>query len=291
MKYSKLTKKAVVTALVAVVGITGTALAFPNFQSKQINYDVNLVVKGSPYNVQTLGLKPFLTSDGYTYLSIRSLSDLGLLNINWDGSTRTVTVDENKAQNDEMIRLANENAALKIENAKLKEEKAKAETKKAEDDKKKAEEKKKEESRNKLRDVDSRDRRDLERDLRDELDRRIRIRSDYGNPSYDVSVSLNRDNVKVVLTDNDTLDADTWNKIVDGRDGDYLADSYDSAFRDYIFDPINSQLKKYTNYDIDISVNATYNNGSQEIASGSYRESTGRYAPTYVNVYKKKTDK
>ena len=121
-------KKIAVVAMASVIGVTSFSFGAGLFQNKKVSYAINMVANGSPYIVQNQALKPFATDDGYTYLSVRSLSELGLVDIDWNGPTKTVTVSAKQTEdpvqvaqlNQRIAQLTNENILLKKENEELK---------------------------------------------------------------------------------------------------------------------------------------------------------------------------
>lgn len=275
-------KKIFVTTLAGVIGATSLAFGTSVFQNKKVNYAINLIANGSPYTVQAQALKPFTTDDGYTYLSVRSLSELGLVDINYAPSTKTVTVNakqsvipsEVEALNQRIAQLTNENAILKLENTQLK-EKLSSNSKDSSGSSSNSSKK----SDKLLNDLSSSERRELQRDIARNL-QRVRLRSsDYGRSSYEADVTISRDRIKITLTDTDRLNVERWNELVRGKRASYLEDDYYDSIKDNVIDVVRDSVRNYYNYDIEVSVQATKDDSGknlQEIISANYRESSDK---------------
>ncbi len=281
-------KKIALVALATVVGVTSLAFADTVFQNKKVNYAINLLANGTPYMVQNAALRPFTTDDGYTYLSVRSLSELGLVDINYNNATRTVTVNAKEtvvpgqveALNQKIALLTNENMLLKKENEQLK---SNSSSKNSNSSKKSSGDKL-------LKDLSSSERRDLEKDIQKEL-RHVKLKMGaYGNSTYEADVSISRGDIKIVLTDNSKLDEEEWNNLFkNSRDQERLEEDVEETVKDNVIDVARDFLKDYYNYDIEVSIRASKDNSEsklQEIASGSYREKKDKFSIS-VSKYKK----
>lgn len=278
-------KKIMITTLAGVIGATSLAFGTGVFQTKKVNYAINLIANGSPYNVQAQALKPFTTDDGYTYLSVRSLSELGLVDINYAPSTKTVTVNakqsvvpgEVEALNQRIAQLTNENAILKLENTQLKEKLSNSSANSGSSNNSSSNSSKK--SSKLLNDLNSTDRRELQRDIARDL-QRVRLSSgDYGRSSYEADVNISRDRIQITLTDRDRLDVERWNTIVRGKRVSYLEDDLYDSIKENVISVVKDAVREYYNYDIEVSVQASKDdsgNGLQEIISASYRESNDK---------------
>ena len=108
-------KKIAVVAMASVIGVTSFSFGAGLFQNKKVSYAINMVANGSPYIVQNQALKPFATDDGYTYLSVRSLSELGLVDIDWNGPTKTVTVSAKQTEDPVQVAQLNQRIARSLE--------------------------------------------------------------------------------------------------------------------------------------------------------------------------------
>ncbi|MDO4792862.1 MAG: hypothetical protein Q3993_01675 [Filifactor alocis] len=273
-------KHIVATMLIGVVGATSVAFGATVFQNKKVNYAINLIANGTPYTVQTQALKPFTTDDGYTYLSVRSLSELGLVDINYSAATKTVTVNpkqvikpgEVQALNDRILMLTNENERYRIENEKLKQQLSNKGSSSSSSSSSSGD--------RHLKDLDSGDRRTLERDIARDLQRVKLSTDDYGRSIYEGDVSINRDRVRVTLSDTSRLDVQKWNDIVKGRRVSYFEDDMYEALESEVLDVVKDYLKGYYNYEITITVQASKddnNNNLQDIVDASYKENGNKF--------------
>lgn len=276
-------KKIFVTTLAGVIGATSLAFGTSVFQNKKVNYAINLIANGSPYTVQAQALKPFTTDDGYTYLSVRSLSELGLVDINYAPSTKTVTVNakqsavpgEIETLNQRIAQLTNENAILKLENTQLKEKLSSS----SRDSSNSSSSNSSRKSDKVLNDLSSSERRELQRDIARDLQRVRLSSSDYGRSSYEADVTISRDRIKITLTDTDRLNVERWNELVRGKRASYLEDDYYDSIKDNVIDVVRDSVRNYYNYDIEVSVQATKDDSGknlQEIISANYRESSDK---------------
>lgn len=274
-------KHIIATALIGVVGATSVVFGATVFQNKKVNYAINLIANGSPYVVQTQALKPFTTDDGYTYLSVRSLSELGLVDINYSSATKTVTVNpketvkpgEVQALNDRILMLTNENERYRIENEKLKQQLSNKNSSSSSSSSSSSGDKL-------LKDLGSGDRRTLERDIARDLQRVKLSTDDYGRSIYEGDVSINRDRVRVTLSDTSRLDVQKWNDIVKGRRVAYFEDDMYETLESEVLDVVKDYLKGYYNYEISITVQASKddnNNNLQDIVDASYKENGNKF--------------
>lgn len=284
-------KKIAVVAMASVIGVTSFSFGAGLFQNKKVSYAINMVANGSPYIVQNQALKPFATDDGYTYLSVRSLSELGLVDIDWNGPTKTVTVSAKQTEdpvqvaqlNQRIAQLTNENILLKKENEELK---AKTSSGKSSDSSNK---KNKKSSGNELlKDMSSSDRRSLERDISSDL-KNVKISTrEYSNRlTFDPDVRISGNRVKLTLTAREKLDAGEWNDIIKGRRGSYLEEEFSDEAKDNVISVVKDLLKNYYDYEIEVSFQASKtdsNKDMKEIATANYRESSDRYK-CYISKY------
>ena len=284
-------KKIAVVAMASVIGVTSFSFGAGLFQNKKVSYAINMVANGSPYIVQNQALKPFATDDGYTYLSVRSLSELGLVDIDWNGPTKTVTVSAKQTEdpvqvaqlNQRIAQLTNENILLKKENEELK---AKISSGKSSDSSNK---KNKKSSGNELlKDMSSSDRRSLERDIsRDLKNVKISTREYSSRFTFDPDVRISGNRVKLTLTAREKLDAGEWNDIIKGRRMSYLEEEFSDEAKDNVISVVKDLLKNYYDYEIEVSFQASKtdsNKDMKEIATANYRESSDRYK-CYISKY------
>lgn len=284
-------KKIAVVAMASVIGVTSFSFGAGLFQNKKVSYAINMVANGSPYIVQNQALKPFATDDGYTYLSVRSLSELGLVDIDWNGPTKTVTVSAKQTEdpvqvaqlNQRIAQLTNENILLKKENEELK---AKTSSGKSSDSSNK---KNKKSSGNELlKDMSSSDRRSLERDISSDLKNvKISTREYSSRFTFDPDVRISGNRVKLTLTAREQLDAGKWNDVLKGRNGSYLEEEFSDEAKDNVISVVKDLLKNYYDYEIEVSFQASKtdsNKDMKEIATANYRESSDRYK-CYISKY------
>ena len=284
-------KKIAVVAMASVIGVTSFSFGEGLFQNKKVSYAINMVANGSPYIVQNQALKPFATDDGYTYLSVRSLSELGLVDIDWNGPTKTVTVSAKQTEDPVQVaqlkqrieQLTNENILLKKENEELK---AKTSSGKSSDSSNK---KNKKSSGNELlKDMSSSDRRSLERDISSDLKNvKISTREYSSRFTFDPDVRISGNRVKLTLTAREKLDAGEWNDIIKGRRMSYLEEEFSDEAKDNVISVVKDLLKNYYDYEIEVSFQASKtdsNKDMKEIATANYRESSDRYK-CYISKY------
>lgn len=280
-------KKIMITTLACFIGATSLAFGTGVFQTKKVNYAINLIANGSPYNVQVQALKPFTTDDGYTYLSVRSLSELGLVDINYAPSTKTVTVNakqsvvpgEVEALNQRIAQLTNENAILKLENTQLKEKLSNSSSNSGKSSSNSSSSNSSKKASKLLNDLNSADRRELQRDISRDLQRVRLVSSDYGRSSYEADVNISRDRIQITLTDRDRLDVERWNAIVRGKRVSYLEDDLYDSIKENVISVVKDAVREYYNYDIEVSVQASKDDsgkGLQEIITANYRESNDK---------------
>lgn len=280
-------KKIAVVAMASVIGVTSFSFGAGLFQNKKVSYAINMVANGSPYIVQNQALKPFATDDGYTYLSVRSLSELGLVDIDWNGPTKTVTVSAKQTEdpvqvaqlNQRIAQLTNENILLKKENEELK---SKTSSGKSNGSSKKSS------GTELLKDMSSSDRRSLERDISSDLKNvKISTREYSSRFTFDPDVRISGNRVKLTLTAREKLDAGEWNDIIKGRRMSYLEEEFSDEAKDNVISVVKDLLKNYYDYEIDVTFQASKTDSSKDmkdIATANYRESSDRYK-CYISKY------
>ncbi len=283
MKFEKIA----VVAMAAVIGVTSFSFGAGLFQNKKVSYAINMIANGAPYTVQNQALKPFATDDGYTYLSVRSLSELGLVDISWDGPTKTVTVRAKQTEdpvavaqlNQRVVQLTNENIILKRENEALKSKTSSGKSSSSSG---------KSSGTELLKDISSGDRRTLERDISSDL-KNVKISTrEYSNRlTFDPDVRISGNRVKLTLTAREQLDSVEWNDVLKGRRSSYLEEEFSDEAKDNVISVVKDSLKKYYDYEIEVSFQASKtdsNKDMKEIATASYRESSDRYK-CYISKY------
>ena len=91
MKKTKERAKGFVFGVLFMALLTPIVLAAnPGGVMREVFYDVNLVVNGTPWNPPA-DMMPFI-SDGRTFLPVRGIAELLDVPVDWDGATRTVFV-------------------------------------------------------------------------------------------------------------------------------------------------------------------------------------------------------
>lgn len=257
----KFNKKFMSGALAALLLSSSLVMAAPATRNLVANYGVTLNVNGSNFTVSDDSMRPFLTQDGRTYVSIAALGQMGIATVNYIPASKTVQIKGSaadatglqaqvNAQTAENSRLLNENNQLK---AKIKE----LEGKKEEEAKKG----------DKLSDLSSSDRRSIERDLSSEI-RSLRANSNFERGQrFDGDISIGTRDVTFNLypySGNYTAnDIKAWNDLVNDRNKvSRLEEDYED-FMDEVQRLVASYLKGYSDYNVYVSIYS-----DQEMKSG-----------------------
>ena len=271
----KFNKKFMAGSLAALLAVSSFAIAAPATKNLVANYGVTLNVNGSNFTVTDANMRPFVTQDGRTYVSIAALSQMGIATVNYVPASKTVQIKGgDQAQ---MNAIMAENARLLLENTQLKAKVKELEDKTPSKDNSNT---------TKLSDINPSDRRTLERDLNDEI-RDMRPYTDFNRSQrLDGSVSIGRSDVTFNLypysSDYGSDEIKLWNDLVGGRNADLLEDDYED-FMDDVVKITADILKGYGDYNVSLKIYSGKDmKSSQLMVTGDYSYSRDR-TTVYVN--------
>ena len=274
----KFNKKFMAGSLAALLAVSSFAIAAPATKNLVANYGVTLNVNGSNFTVTDANMRPFVTQDGRTYVSIAALSQMGIATVNYVPASKTVQIKGGGAADQAQINAQMaENARLLLENTQLKAKVKELEDKTPSKDNSNT---------TKLSDLSSTDRRTFERDLNDEI-RDMRPYTDFNRSQrLDGSVSIGRSDVTFNLyphgSDYTADDIKNWNNLVGGRDVDRLEDDYED-FMDDIVKITANILKGYGDYNVSVNIYSGKDmKSTQLMVDGDYSYSRDR-TTVYVN--------
>ena len=274
----KFNKKFMAGSLAALLAVSSIAVAAPATKNLVANYGVTLNVNGSNFTVTDANMRPFVTQDGRTYVSIAALSQMGIATVNYVPASKTVQIKGGgTADQAQMNAIMAENARLLLENTQLKAKVKELEDKTPSKDNSNT---------TKLSDLSSTDRRTLERDLNNGI-RDMRPYTDFNRSQrLDGSVSIGRSDVTFNLypygSDYTTDDIKNWNDLVSGRNADRLEDDYED-FMDDLVKVTADILKGYSDYNVSVKIYSSKDMRSgQLMVNGDYSSSRDR-TTVYVN--------
>lgn len=216
-------------------------------------YGVTLNVNGSMFTVDDSTMRPFITSDGRTYVSIAALQKMNIASVSFDRNMKMVTVNSNaitggtsnaqmqaqiNAQVAEISRLQNENNQLKAELAKKNDTNTNTST-------------------SEFSKLTSSERRSLARDIDREL-RSVRASTKFfRSQKFSSSTEITSKNVVISLYQDyqlSTEDLKTWNDLATGRRASELEDEYSDFLKYDIMDAVKGVLKSYSGYNVDVII-------------------------------------
>lgn len=258
----KFNKKLMAGAMASLMLVSSFAVAAPNKRNLVASYGVVLRVNGSNFTVSDDSMRPFITSDGRTYVSIAALNQMGIATAAYDKASKTVDVRSSgggsnaaagsvaqlqaqiQSQTSEISRLQYENTQLKNELEKLKSTKA--------------EEEKKKNATKSLSDLSSSDRRALEKDLEKEL-RFLRAETRFSrNQRFDGQINISSRSVDLSLYLYDKLteqEINDWNdRVANRRDREQLEEGYADFVYGPVRDMLKAALKDYEGYNINVLI-------------------------------------
>ena len=274
----KFNKKFMAGSLAALLAVSSIAVAAPATKNLVANYGVTLNVNGSNFTVTDANMRPFVTQDGRTYVSIAALSQMGIATVNYVPASKTVQIKGGgTADQAQMNAIMAENARLLLENTQLKAKVKELEDKTPSKDNSNT---------TKLSDLSSTDRRSLERDLNDEI-KDMRPYTDFNRSQrLDGSVSIGRSDVTFNLypysSDYGSDEIKLWNDLVGGRNADLLEDDYED-FMDDVVKITADILKGYGDYNVSLKIYSGKDmKSSQLMVTGDYSYSRDR-TTVYVN--------
>lgn len=262
MKYNK---KLVAGALASLMMVSSLATAAPDKKNLVANYGVVLRVNGSNFAVTDSSMRPFITQDGRTYVSIAALNQMGIATAAYDKASKTVSVNSNannnasmggnvaqlqqqvQAQTAEISRLQYENNQLKAEIDKLKNSSSTTDNKKKDNGSKD------------LADLSRSEKRDLEKDIKTEL-KYLRADSRFDRSQrFDGEVSIDSKSITLSLVPyegNFTENYKTsWNNLyTEKRDRERLEEDFASFVESDVRDMLKGVLKDYKPYNITVTI-------------------------------------
>lgn len=264
----KLNKKLFAGLATALVLTSSASLAAVETKKLTATYGVNLNVNGTIFTVADRNMRPFVTQDGRTYVSIAALNQMNIASVNYDKNTKTVNITSGstgssvnsaavaqlqaqvQSQAAEIARLQYENNMLKNSNSTNSSSSSKNE-----------------DGRKKLSDLTSSEKRelakDIERDIRDLRAETSFIRSQR----FDGSISISSSKVTLSLYQRNQLTSDDltkWNEYAkrSSRTSDRLEEDYIEFIDKDVRDLVKSALKDYSGYDIEVDIFSTTKDGN-----------------------------
>lgn len=258
----KFNKKLMAGALASLMVVSSIAVAAPNKKNLVASYGVMLRVNGSNFTVSDDSMRPFITQDGRTYVSIAALNQMGIATAAYDKASKTVSVNSSgggasagnlaqlqaqiQTQTSEISRLQYENNQLKAEIEKLK-----GSSSDKKDDKKN-------DGSKSLSDLTSAERRDFEKDIEKEI-RFIRAESRFSrNQRFDGTVNVGSRSVSFTLYPYDKLTEEEikdWNdRVKDRRGREQLEEDYADFVTGAVKDMLKTSLKDYSGYNIEVII-------------------------------------
>lgn len=291
MKYNK---KVISGILAATLCAGSVAFAAPSMtKNLGINYNVKLKVNGEDYSISDSSQRPFKTSDGRAYISIASLTGMGIATSTFADNTVIIKgtggsglsssdlqsqVSALSATNNNLLttnnNLQTENAKLKAEIETLKKTSSSSSNSSSSSSKP-------------FNDLSSSDKRDLVKDIESDL-KGLRADSDFQRSQrFEVSASIDKDSVSLQLTPYENWTADeikSWNALMD-KSSDY--DDLVEAFEDFVdetYDEVSSTLKDYKGYDVNVNIYSD-TKADNLVVDGEYRNSKDK---VYADLSKAK---
>lgn len=282
----KFNKKLFSGLLVGALAVSSLSFAANETRKLMATYGVNLNVNGSYFTVSDSSMRPFVTQDGRTYVSVAALNSMNIATVSYDKNTRTVTINSNGSSstvgNAELQAQVNSQAAqiakLQYENAQLKAEldKKGSTTNSANGD---------------LSKLTSSEKRSLARDLEKEI-RNARANTRFGRSQrFVASAEISSKKVSINLYQDTTLSSEDlriWNNLASGsRTSEDMEYEYEDFFKGELMSAVKSILKDYSGYDVDVIIysvaepttNTTLSEKT-EMVSMQYKYEKDRY-----NVY------
>lgn len=286
----KMNKKLAAGAMAAMMMVSSVAVAAPMTRNLQANYGVKLVVDSNAFIVTDDNMRPFITQDGRTYVSIAALNQMGIATVAFDKASKTVSIKgtggtgvtgsvaqlqaQVAAQVAENTRLLNENNTLKAEIEKLKGTSGSGSGTST--------------NGTDLSKLSSSERRSLARDIEQEL-RYLRANTAFDRQQrLEGTVSVDSRSVSLTLYPSSPYTGSTitdWNNLVDRRNSNYIEDDYaDFAGKD-VKDMVKGILKGYSGYNINVTIYSDSKMGSnQKMVEADYNASRDRSSAAVYKI-------
>lgn len=286
----KFNKKLMAGALASLMVVSSFAAAAPNKKNLVASYGVMLRVNGSNFTVSDDSMRPFITQDGRTYVSIAALNQMGIATAAYDKASKTVSVNSSgggassgnlvqlqaqvQTQSSEISRLQYENNQLKAEIEKLKSSSDKKDDKKSNGSKS-------------LSDLSSSDKRTFVKEIENEI-RYIRAETRFSrNQRFEGQANISSRSVSISLYPYSKLTEEEikdWNdRVKDRRLGDQLADEYSDFVSGAVKDMLKGIMKDYSGYDIDVNI-FTDSGMKKVMVEGSYHANRDRTTASVLEI-------
>lgn len=286
----KFNKKLMAGALASLMVVSSFAAAAPNKKNLVASYGVMLRVNGSNFTVSDDSMRPFITQDGRTYVSIAALNQMGIATAAYDKASKTVSVNSSgggassgnlaqlqaqiQSQTSEISRLQYENNQLKAEIEKLKGSSDKKDDKKSNGSKS-------------LSDLSSSDKRTFVKEIENEI-RYIRAETRFSrNQRFEGQANISSRSVSISLYPYSKLTEEEikdWNdRVKDRRLGDQLADEYADFVSGAVKDMLKGIMKDYSGYDIEVSI-FTDSGMKKVMVEGSYHSNRDRTTASVLEI-------
>ncbi len=259
----KLNKKWIAASMAALMLATSAGLAAVERRNLTATYGVSLRVNGNTFSVTDSSMRPFITQDGRTYVSIAALNQMGIATAAYDKASNTVSVTSSGAgsstaaaqyqtqiqsQAAEIAKLQYENAQLKAEVDKLKGTSSSSSTTTGTKE---------------LSALSSSEKRTIARDIATEIkylrantrfDRNQRFEGDASIDSKSVSLSLYPYSGTFTKAGTEGI---AWNELyANTRNRDQLEDDFASFVEVEVKDMLKGILKDYSGYNIRVTIYA-----------------------------------
>lgn len=290
----KFNKKLMAGALASLMVVSSFAVAAPNKKNLVASYGVTLRVNGSNFTVSDASMRPFITQDGRTYVSIAALNQMGIATAAYDKATKTVSVNSSgggatggnlaqlqaqvQSQTSEISRLQYENNQLKAEIERLKGSSDKKDDKKND---------KKNDGSKSLSNLTSSEKRDYEKEIEKEI-RFIRAESRFSrNQRFDGTANVGSRSISLTLYPYDKLSQEEitdWNdRVKDRRLSEQLEEDYADFVSGAVKDMLKGILKDHSGYNIEVTI-YTDSGMKKTMVEGEYNTSRDRSSASVFEV-------
>ncbi|MDO5061740.1 MAG: hypothetical protein Q4D77_01070 [Peptostreptococcaceae bacterium] len=290
----KFNKKLAAGALASLMMLSSLAAATPDKKNLVANYGVVLRVNGSNFAVTDSSMRPFITQDGRTYVSIAALNQMGIATAAYDKASKTVSVNSSSNNNGSMGNVAQlqqqvqaqtaEISRLQYENNQLKAEIEKLKGSSSTDNKKK------DNGTKELSDLSSSEKRTFIKDLEGEI-KYLRANTRFDrNQKFGGQVSISSRAVEVSLypysgtfTRAGAEGQDWNNRVTNKRDRENLEDDFASFVESDVRDMIKGVLKDYKGYNINLTI-YTDSNMRTAMVEADYNYSKDRGSASVLEI-------
>ncbi|MDO4712179.1 MAG: hypothetical protein Q4A75_09390 [Peptostreptococcaceae bacterium] len=262
----KLNKKLAAGALASLMMVSSFAMAAPDKKNLVATYGVVLRVNGSNFAVTDSSMRPFITQDGRTYVSIAALNQMGIATAAYDKASKTVSVNSSSNNNVSSGNVAQLQAQVQSQTAEIsrlqyENNQLKAEIEKLKGSSSTTDNKKKDTGTKELSDLSSSEKRTLVKDLEGEI-KYLRANTRFDrSQKFNGQVNISSRAVEVSLYPytgtftKEGAEGRDWNaRVGNKRDRENLEDDYASFVESEVRDMIKGVLKDYKGYNINLTI-------------------------------------